>query len=292
VRTESVEEFRRRHRETLERLYRESGAGRFEIALSDFTEAVYRAYRRRAETGPSFKDADELETFLESLHVGDMALALGCRRGSETAWREFQTRFRSTIESAARALISDRMRARELSDSLYADLYGLRETAGGRSSPLDHYYGRAGLGAWLRVVVAQRAADSWRAARPFESLEAATERIAAGDGDSNDPDRLRYLPLLSDSMARVIRALPPSDKLLLSYYYVQGLKLAEIGRLLGDHESTISRRLSALRARIKDEVARTLEADHRLSSEQVRACFDYATDDWPFNLAEALSQAK
>ena len=37
----------------------------------------------------------------------------------------------------------------------------------------------------------------------------------------------------------------------------------------------------------------TEESDqYHLSADQISSCFEYATEDWPFNLAEVLAQAK
>lgn len=290
--TESLEQFRRRYHLLIGQLYVQSGAQRFGVAPADFGEALYRSYRRRAETGPEFRDASGIEAFLNSLQVCDLALAIGCRQGSEDAWSEFFARYRGVIDSAARALVSDPVRARELADSTYADLYGLREAGGHRASPLDHYHGRSMLAAWLRVVIARRQVDMWRAERPAAPIEKITERITA-DGaphsGSPDPEGARYIPMLSDSLERAIAALDTRDRLRLSYYYVHELPLAEIGRLLHEHESTSSRRLAAARARIRALVEHSLRIDHRLSDEQIELCFDCATGDWPFNLAQLLS---
>ncbi len=293
--TESLEQFQRCHELAIERLYVLSGVQRFGVAAPDFGEALYRSYRRRAETGPEFEDASEVEAFLASLQVCDLALAIGCRRGSEDAWEEFFARYRGMIDSSARALVSDPVRARDLADSIYADLYGLREAGGYRTSPLDHYHGRSMLAAWLRVVIARRQADLWRAERSSEPIDKITERIAihgVADNGSPDPDGARYLPMLSDALARAIAALDARDRLRLSYYYVHELPLAEIGRLLGEHESTSSRRLAAARGRIRATVEQSLRIDYRLSAEQIEVCFDCASGDWPFNLAQVLSWAK
>jgi RNA polymerase sigma-70 factor len=293
---ESFQQFRQDHRRSIERLYRQSGAGKWNLSEGGFADALYRSYARRHDTGPEFASSDQIDAFLDSLFVDDLALAAACRDGSENAWREFLASYRAVAESAARALISDWAAARELADSLYADLYGLRQNNGARNSPLDRYHGRSPLSAWLRTVIARRAADAWRAARIHEPMDDAAERSlshAAGEPQSPlDPQRGRYLAMLCDSLKGAIAKLPPPERLRISYYYLQGLTLAQIGSLMSEHESTISRKLAQTRNRIREEVERNLSAKYHLSADQISSCFEYATEDWPFNLAEVLAQAK
>ena len=293
---ESLEQFRRVDSRSIGRLYRQSGAARWNLSEVALADALYRSYARRHESGPEFTSSEQIDAFLDSLFVDDLALAAACREGNENAWREFLAHYRSVAESAARALISDSSAARELADSLYADLYGLRQNNGTRNSPLDRYHGRSPLAAWLRTVIARRAADVWRATRIHEPMDDAAERsinhAACEPQSPYDPQRGRYLAMLCDSLKRAIAKLPPSDRLRISYYYLQGLTLAQIGSLMGEHESTISRKLAQTRSQIREAVETNLSDDYHLSADQISSCFEYATEDWPFNLAEVLAQAK
>ena len=145
---ESLEQFRLAHGRTIDRLCLKSGAEKWDLSRVAFCNALYRSYARRSETGPSFVSADQIEAFLDSLFVEDLALAAACREGNDNAWRHFLTTYKPLMEGAARGLISDPSAARELADSLYADLYGLRQTNGDRNSPFDRYHGRSPLSAW------------------------------------------------------------------------------------------------------------------------------------------------
>lgn len=291
---ESLEQFRHQHHQNIERLYFESGADKWNLSEVAFAEALHRSYARRHENGPTFASLDQIDAFLDSLFVEDLALAAACREGNENAWRQFLTSYRAVAEGAARALISDAAAARELADSLYADLYGLRQNGGARNSPLDRYHGRSPLSAWLRTVIARRAADVWRATKITEPMNDAVERSMnhAAPQAPHDPRRGQYLTMLCDSLKNAIATLPPSDRLRISYYYLQELTLAQIGSLTGEHESTISRKLAHTRIRIREEVQRNLSHEYHLSSDQISLCFEYATEDWPFNLVEVLAQAK
>jgi RNA polymerase sigma-70 factor len=294
---ETLQQFRRDHRGSIERLCRQSGAAKWNLTPETFADALYRSYARRHESGPDFASPDQIDAFLDSLFVDDLALAAACRDGNENAWREFLANYRIVAEGAARALISDSSLARELADSLYADLYGLRQNNGARKSPLDRYHGRSPLSAWLRTVIARRAADFWRATKIHEPMDDAAERsinhaAACEPQAPMDPQRGRYLGMLCASLKHSIAKLPPSDRLRISYYYVQELTLAQIGSLMGEHESTISRKLAQTRARIREDVEKTLSDEYHLSPDQISSCFEYATEDWPFNLAEVLAQVK
>ncbi len=214
---ESFQQFRRDHGRSIERLYRQSGAEKWNLAEGTFTDALYRSYARRHESGPEFASADQIDAFLDSLFIDDLALAAACRDGGGDAWREFLATYHAVAEGAARALISNSSAARELADSLYADLYGLRQNNGARNSPLDRYHGRSPLSAWLRTVIARRAADMWRANKIHEPMDDAAERAinhAACEPQSpHDPQRGRYLGMLCDSLKRTIAKLAPPDDL-------------------------------------------------------------------------------
>jgi RNA polymerase sigma-70 factor len=277
------------------RLYARSGAPRWNVSRAEFGRAVGRAVERRFANSNESKDDSLIAAFLESLHVEDLALAIGCRSGNDSAWREFDTKFRPAIEKIAFQITRDVDRAREVVDSLYGDLFGDARSDGTRRSPLDQYHGRSLLPAWLRVVIAQREAQAWRAeyrAHSDGKLDAAVAFADAAPSEPEDPDRGQYLAMVACELHKTIDALAPRDRLRLSYYYVQELTLAETGALLGEHESTVSRALARTRAEIRRNVESALRKDYRLSDDQIGRCFEYALGDWPFDLARALEPAK
>jgi hypothetical protein len=56
-----------------------------------------------------------------------------------------------------------------------------------------------------------------------------------------------------------------------------------------EHESSVSRRLGRTRKMLRRQVEWALRRDQRLNDEQIRLCYDYATQEWPFDLTQALS---
>jgi RNA polymerase sigma factor (sigma-70 family) len=270
------------------------------ISSAQFVNALQRSVTSRfRDSTPTRAD---VATYLNSLYVEDLALASACREASESAWEHFVSRFRSDLYSAARAICRhDEAAARELADSLYGELFGAgrsgQQSSGERRSLFDYFHGRSKLSTWLRAILSQRLVDSVRASRRTESLDdAQTEqevsaiRASASGGSESDPDRARYLSLLQVALTAALAALAPRDRLRLAYYYVQDLTLAQIGRLLGEHEATASRHLDRTRRELRKQVERALRADKRLSDAQISLCYEYAMEEWPFDLTRALSE--
>jgi hypothetical protein len=81
------------------------------------------------------------------------------------------------------------------------------------------------------------------------------------------------------ALASAIRTLAPRDRLRLGCYYVQGLTLAAIGRMFGEHEATASRQLARARAAIRKHVERQLGDEHGLDAAAIAECFERAAGD-------------
>ena len=240
-------------------------------------------------------DARAIQAYLDSLHVADLALACACSEGNAAAWDFFMARFRPELYRTGRAIAGEAA-GRELADSLYAELYGLREAAGQRKSLFDYFLGRSKLTTWLHAILAQRHVDGIRRARRTEPLEEGEARepssnnsAATAAASSPDPERNRFLAILQVVLTAALDALAPRDRLRLAYYYVEGLTLAEIGRLLGEHEATVSRKLERTRREIRKHVEGALRQEKKLSAAQLQLCYEYAREEWPFDLTRALS---
>jgi RNA polymerase sigma-70 factor (ECF subfamily) len=302
-----VDEFLAAHASLVTRLHAQADAARWDVSREEFAAALHRSAVHRFGSEPP--RSNPLDEYLGSLHLADLALACALRKASEPAWEEFVARYRPVLYAAARAITGSagEARARELADSLYAELYGLAGAGGARSRPLlDYFHGRSKLATWLRAVLAQRHVDSLRAGRRTESLDEDTpppgrtaDRGRTQERGTPDPDRSRLLPRLEMAISDALAALPPPDRLLLSLYYVRELTLAQIARLQGVHEATASRQLERIRRELRQQVEQVLAAkrpavDGRaalpgLSPAEVQLCFTYAVEDWAFDLGSALA---
>jgi RNA polymerase sigma-70 factor len=286
---ESPTDFLTQYQAAIARLYQSSQSARWGLSLEQFAQAVDQSLQHR-RPDPA---APAVENFLTSLHAHDLALAAACRLGMAPAWDDFIARYRPVLYQAARAIVRDDVRGAELADSLYADLYGLEIRAGKRRSLLQYFDGRSSLATWLHAVLARRHIDGYRQERRTTSIETCPPGSlpeASSPADPPDPDRARYLGLLRDVLEAALHALKPRDRLRLGYYYLENLTLKQIGQLLGEHESSVSRRLNRSRKDLRRQVERALRREQRLSDEQIRLCYDYAIQEWPFDLTQALSE--
>jgi RNA polymerase sigma factor (sigma-70 family) len=304
-------------------LYAQSGAERWGLDAARFTERLRESAARHFADSPA--SPADLESYLNSLRLEDLALAAACAAGLAAAWDHFVANYREQLHVAARAIVGsprDIERARELADSLYADLYGLPGADGARRKPLfSYFHGRSKLSTWLRAVLSQRYVDQLRAGRRNVALddvagigeprenndrgEAAPPRaraMPARPPEARDPDRERYLALLHAALREALAHASAEDRARLRAYYLDSLTLAEIAKQRGEHEATASRHLERCRRDLRAQVERRLlegepepSRDGRapqpaLSAAQVALCFEYAVEDWPFDLKSALDR--
>ncbi len=224
-------------------------------------------------------------------YAHDLELARRCAAGEEPAWERFVLEYRPVLYRAADALDPSGS-ARDLADSLYAELYGMGEGGRERRSLFHYFQGRSSLATWLRAVLAQRYVDRLRARKRLEPLpdeDSAPPRREGRLSDPPDPERARHLGLLHQALASAVGRLDARDRLRLGCYYAQALTLAETGRLLKEHEATVSRQLARTRRALREDVERELRAEHRLSDAQVAECFESGSEDaGPLDLQQVL----
>jgi len=229
-----------------------------------------------------------------SPYAADLELAGLCAAGNAQAWERFILEYRPVLYRAADAL-DPSGGARELADSLYAELYGVRDGVGERRSLFQYFQGRSSLATWLRAVLAQRYVDRLRVQRRLAPL-ADDERVASpaahaatDRAEPPDPDRGRYLSLVRRALGRAVARLSDRDRLRLGCYYVQELTLAETGRLLKESEATASRQLARTRRAIRADVERQLRGEAGLTGDQIDACFASVADDpGPLDLKKVI----
>jgi RNA polymerase sigma-70 factor len=294
-------------------------APNYGVTTEDFRAAVKGAIDKYLvdQTTGEVPSPDRIREFLEELQASDLYLALGCARGNEHAWWEFDQNYRRYIERIARHLASVEVDAEEVIDSVYVELYGTRVVEGIRLSKFATYTGRGTLRGWLRTVVWHAVIDMHRARHDEISVDDWSEsggetqdrpgwRAEARGGEGAMVDRIareRYAAATVAALDSSLSNLDDHEKLLLLYYHVEGLKLREIARLVEEpasplrrwfqrqskrrtqqpesrvHESTVMRWLEKVYGKVLDRFRSELEEKGGLSSEEIELCIGMATED-------------
>jgi RNA polymerase sigma-70 factor len=264
------------------RLHVRAHAARWDVSVDRFCLALTHAVAKHS--GPDAPD-DAIERQAESLHLEDLALAVACADGHDPAWNAFITGYQPELNRAAVA-IAGGPRGQDLADALIADLFGLDAKGTGRRSLFDYFHGRSKLSTWLRALLSRRHIDALRAGRrttsldaverPDELLDARALTLAPPDPD---PDRGRLAAALQQALDAALSGLEPQDRLRLAYYHVDEMTLAQIGRQLGEHEATVSRKLTRIRQTLRERIDAALRDELRLGPDEIRACYRQVLED-------------
>jgi RNA polymerase sigma-70 factor (ECF subfamily) len=230
----------------------------------------------------------ELRTFFLSLRVDELALARACAAGSNSAWEVFLTRYREKLYLSALRIAREDSAARELADTLYADLYGTSTREGQRVSKLASYTGRGSLEGWLRTVLAQEYVNRYRRTKRLVSLDEESEegvQFQAPEPEAVAPADHRLAQATDEALA----FLSGEDRMVLSAYYLDGRTLAEIARMLGVHESTISRKVDKLAKSLRKQIVAVLTR-RGMSRRQAEEAMEVDVRDLQVDIRRRLAQ--
>ena len=282
-------------------LFRESSAERWHLSFQSFHTTLTRSAAKRFGEGAA--NLERIQEYFRTLHVQDLALACACAEGSESAWNEFVARYRNYLRAAASAILrrsAGDPAASELADSLFADLYGLSEGKAGGRSLFRYFHGRSSLKTWLRAVLSQRHIDVLRTGKKFRSLDTDEEdgetrrpRALSKIALPSDPYRELYLSRFREALTLALAELEPRDRSRLHLYYAEDRTLREIGKQLGEHESSVSRNLERIRKELRATVEGLLRAGKvadggpatpGMDDAQIALCIEYASEDSAIDL--------
>jgi RNA polymerase sigma-70 factor, ECF subfamily len=271
--------------ELLADLHARGGCEKLGLTRESFSSILCEVGTKHATAAGS---ETEIRTFFLSLRIDELALARACAAGSNAAWEVFLTRFREKLYLSALRIAREDSAARELADTLYADLYGTNTRDGKRISKLASYTGRGSLEGWLRTVLAQEYVNRYRRTKRLVSLDEESEegvQFRAPDPEPLPPAD----PRLAQATDEALAALSAEDRTVLSAYYLDGRTLAEIARLLGVHESTISRKLDKLAKSLRKQIVAAL-VRRDMSRRQAEEALETDVRDLQVDIRRSLAQ--
>lgn len=269
----------------LAELHARAGCDKIGLTRESFSLILCEVGAKHASDAAS---ENEVRTFFLGLRIDELALARACAAGHNAAWEIFLTRYREKLHQAALRIAREDSAARDLADTLYADLYGTNTRDGQRVSKLASYTGRGSLEGWLRTVLAQEYVNRYRRTRRLVSLDEESEEGVQFQAPEADPLPTAE-PRLAQATDEAIAALPGEDRMVLSAYYLDGQTLAEIARMLRVHESTISRKLDKLAKTLRKQILAGM-ARRGMSRRQAEEALEVDVRDLHLDIRRSLAQ--
>jgi RNA polymerase sigma-70 factor (ECF subfamily) len=253
------------------------------LTAEEFAEILREIYGRYLAPNAA---EEERERFCRGLQLEDLALARACAKGNETAWNRFVTRYKTKLHEAALAIVKEQSGARELADSLCGELFGTRQTAGGdRISKLGSYTGRGSLEGWLRTLLAQEYVNQIRRQRRLVAFDERIEGAALTSPYAPHATDARTPAAINDALGE----LPAEERFVLASYYLDGRTLQQIGRTIGAHESTVSRRLDKITRGVRKRILRALR-EQGMSAQEAQEAIDCDVRDLSVDVRSKLME--
>ena len=266
-------------------LYEKSRGAEFGVTREQFDGVLGEIARKYLPADAAHHDLRELYA---SLRAEELALARACAAGHEHAWEVFLTRYRAKLYDIAGYITKESSTARELADSIYAELYGTATRDGQRTSKLASYTGRGSLEGWLRTVMMQEHVNRYRRQRRLVSLDEETEEGTQFATPEPEP-AIAIDPRVEAAIDEVLAALPAEDRFVLASYFLDERTLAEIARTLGVHESTISRKVDKLAKSLRKQILAALSR-RGMSRRQALEAIEVDVRDLRVNIRRRLAQ--
>jgi len=217
-------------------------------------------------------------------HAADLYLACACAEQSGPALAELDRIFLRCVRDAVSRIDRSHDFVSEVQQILRERLLV------GPEAKIREYRGGGALTAWIRTAAVRTALNLRRRSKqetkrgtslePFEPLL--------------DPEiallRQRHMPEIDAALRRAIAALDPRERLLLHFYYVDGLTLAKIAALERVGVSTVFRRMNATTQAVLASIKSELTDKLQLSSDSLNSLLGHVRDDIDLSLSQVLGQ--
>lgn len=197
----------------------------------------------------------------------DLEWARACARGETEALTRFEAEFRPLMVATARRFGSADF-AQEVAQAVRERLL----VADGERAPrIADYSGQGPLAGYVQAVTVRLSLNRLAAEsrRPVAGDEVVFDRADGRDDPEVTVLKTRYREEFKQAFAAAMESLEPDLRAALRLFYLDGLSLADLGRLYGWSVPTASRRLAATRETVLRATRDALGSKLKLSTTEL-----------------------
>ncbi len=167
--------------------------------------------------------------------------------GEEQAARELLHHFHPFVLKLVRAHLPRRVSEEDLTQMVFIKIFQNLHRYSAKA-PLAHWISRVTVNTCLNELRAEKRRPEWRLADFDAETSATIEKIARTESDVGAEDDTREAKAL---LERMLRKLPPDDRLLITLLHLEERSVEEIHGLTGWSHASIKVRAFRARARMK-----------------------------------------
>jgi RNA polymerase sigma-70 factor (ECF subfamily) len=219
--------------------------------------------------------------------VGELYLACACAQGNRAALAELDGRYLSLVPLYVARIDASPEFADDVRQLLRERLL---VAADGKPARIGEYGGKGPLGAWLRVVAVRIALNlvRGRAGQPRTGSGDEREPVAESRNPEHMLVKAEYRAAFQKALESTVADLDSDDRTILRLYYLDGMTVVEIGKLLRLHHSTAARRIERCHETILEKTRVQLGEDLRLDGDEVNSIIRQAQSQVDVSLRQLL----
>lgn len=219
-------------------------------------------------------------------NTADLYLACACGEADPIALAEFDRMFLGCVRDAVARIDRSHDFVSEVQQILRERLLV------GPNAKIRDYRGGGALTSWVRTAAVRTALNLRRRTKQEAKLDPSLEPSLEPFEQLLDPEvallRQRYMPEIDAALRRAIAALDAKERLLLHFYYIDGLTLAKIAALERIGTSTVFRRMSAATQTVLSSMKDELSTRLQISTQSLDSLIRHVQDDIDLSLSQVL----
>jgi RNA polymerase sigma-70 factor (ECF subfamily) len=221
---------------------------------------------------------------VDAERADELYLVCACEAGDTHGVARFDSRYLAVVPAAVARIDSSADFAAEVRQLLRERLLV------GAEAKLRDYRGQGSLEGWVRTAAVRTALNLRRAGKHY-APERAQELLGSRLGPESLLFRAHHRDEVTAALQRALAALGPDERLLLRYYYADGLTLSKVAVLQKVSVTTVFRRLTAATEAVLTAMRADLGTRLGLSTESLDSLLRDVREEIDLSLSQMLGRA-